>query len=115
MAYFSYPVMAGAMRGPEHCGMQGQCEFNKAVFAGHFSCSEAMCFCSHFVEATGFMKWVFQDEANWLLMKSVLQGIISALTTVQFQNADYPFGLLHINYQCNSWGVVSESWNIFQM
>lgn len=49
----------------------------------------------------------FQDEANWLLMKFVLKGIISP-PSVQIQNADYPFGLLHINYQCNSWGIVSQ-------
>lgn len=54
------------------------------------------------------MKWVFQVGANWLLMKFVLEGIISHAPSVQFQNADYPFGLLHINYQCDSWGVVNE-------
>lgn len=43
-------------------------------------------------------------------MKFVLKGIISPPPSVQFLNADYPFGLLHINYQCkcDSWGVVSE-------
>lgn len=82
VACSSYPVKAGTMKDPKHCGMQGQCEFNKAIFAGHIICSEPICF-SHFVEATGCMKWLFQDEANWLLMKSVLKGVISPSTTVR--------------------------------
>lgn len=73
-----------------------------------------ICSFSNFIETTGCMKWVFQDVANWLLMKFVLKGIISPPPSVQFQNTDYPFGLLHINYQCDSWGAVSEIGDIAQ-
>jgi len=42
-------------------------------------------------------------------MKFMLKGIISPPPSVKFQNADYAFGLLHINYQSeyDSWGIVS--------
>ncbi len=95
---------------PEHCGMQGQLVQTRPYLLVSLVIKEPICFffSSNFVETTGCMKWVFQDEANWLLMKFVLKGI-SPPPSVQFQNADYPFDLLHINYQCDIWPLWARS------